>query len=196
MPYPPTVCFWCEPTPRVQRSLRRYTEGDCPGQPGWGIHNASVVLDVVNAANEVHDGYETYPYFPSSLLPRDDPRWPTKCDHCDFHFDLQDDRTHHWQVNPDRFYRTADGREFTLHKAPPGAMWDCFWMKDRWRGPDGICLVVMLPNGVDWIVDAPPGGKSETPWQRTGTIPRVSVTPSILAGDYHSFLTDGVLGAG
>jgi hypothetical protein len=49
----------------------------------------------------------------------------------------------------------------------------------------------MTPGG-EWAIDMPSidGGK----WSRTGTVPKISVTPSILIPDkYHGFLTDGTL---
>ena len=57
--------------------------------------------------------------------------------------------------------------------------------------PEYTSLIVMTPGG-EWAIDMPSidGGK----WSRTGTVPKISVTPSILIPDkYHGFLTDGTL---
>lgn len=97
-----------------------------------------------------------------------------------------------------------DGREFVLGsgcagipQAPPGAMWDAPWYLDLPRcrpGSDGVLLVVRTPVG-DWIVDGP--SDRGVHWVRTGTLPDVTVTPSILQtsyrGGYHGWLRDGWL---
>lgn len=97
-----------------------------------------------------------------------------------------------------------DGLRATLQTFGPGAMYDAaghpghgeVYREGDMIGPDGRCLMVALPpGGHAWYVDgkATSGGR----WQRTGDPtadpPTVSVTPSILTGDYHGFLTDGVL---
>ena len=78
----------------------------------------------------------------------------------------------------------------------PGAMFDATdWSPWRSRGtPDGKVWGVVTPPGDPhdvWIIDseASSGGH----WTRTGTPPRLTVTPSILMPRYHGFLTDGVL---
>jgi len=58
-----------------------------------------------------------------------------------------------------------DGERFTLRDAPPGAMWDATWMQaDQRTGPDGITLVVRLPNGSDWMVDGECSNCTRTQW--------------------------------
>lgn len=65
------------------------------------------------------------------------------------------------------YRRTDTGEEMTLGEAPVGAMWFADWylregdMRPGWdwyRGPDGHCLVVRVPNGSggvhDWMVDS------------------------------------------
>jgi hypothetical protein len=71
-------------------------------------------------------------------------------------------------------------------------MYDAHWWPVK--GPDGIALAVILPPGghtETWHPDT--GAKDGPPWTRTGTIPRVTCTPSILTNKYHGFLTDGFL---
>lgn len=77
-------------------------------------------------------------------------------------------------------------------------------------GPDGICLMVRLPNGHDWMVDSEASnctrkGEPHQCWVRHGDPRecRVSVDKngdtcaagagSIQGGDWHGFLRDGVL---
>lgn len=179
-------CFWTEPTDMVRRSLRRYN-GDrkCPG--GFGYCNASVDI-----------GVEQEPPDPRGLLgrgaddlPHDDPRWPKHCTACGTAFEDGD----HWQHNVNRLFKGApDGKLYPAAELPAGAMYDATW----WRhpGPDGVSLTVMLPNPGGrhadvWHPDTP--SKDGRPWARTGTIPRVTCTPSILTPSYHGFLTDGWL---
>jgi len=87
------------------------------------------------------------------LHPHDDPRWPKKCEHCDYVFAEEDP----WQLFTDRIYRRLDtGEETTLRDAPVGACWNASWLTEidgPWfRGPDGRCLYVRTPGG-DWCPD-------------------------------------------
>ena len=64
---------------------------------------------------------------------------------------------------------------------PPGAIY---------RDPD-FGLIVKLPTGEDWHVEI--GGKHRT-WKWSGTLPQITVTPSINAvGRYHGWLRKGEL---
>jgi hypothetical protein len=125
-----------------------------------------------------------------------DLRWPTHCP-CGYEFKPDD----YWQhVFQQRYVDKATGNHYTLHNAPPGAMWNADWMKDR-VGPDGVALCVRLPNGLDWLCDGPScstDGKLGSGWARTGTLPNVSATPSIFSNQgaknqWHGFLVDGNL---
>lgn len=150
---------------------------------------------------------------------RSDPRWPAVCMHCQYRFTNEDTK----QTFTEEIYRRTDtGDEHILHQnaahpeltpAPPGAMWHAYWMPSYWRGDDGISLVVRLANGHDWMVDSRASNcdQPDRPhkcWVRHGD-PRtepVSVDKdgdtcgagagSILAKDYHGFLSGGVLSAG
>ena len=92
---------------------------------------------------------------------------------------------------------TIDSGE-TLEPAPVGAMWDADWFAGETgshglnysRNPDGIVLCVRCPGG-DWMVDGP--SSSNGSWSRTGTVPNVTVTPSILQPTYHGWLRNGEL---
>ncbi len=174
------ACFWTEPTDTAEESFRRFVfEAKCAGKSGY--HTASVYLGIA----PWHDG-ELYGCgdLPSEELRRD-PRWPTSCS-CGYAFRPADE----WQHNLDRQFRRVDtGERFTIRSAPAGAMWDAKWWNEP--GPDGITLCVKLPDGCDWMVDGPAsnGGR----WTRTGTVPNISASPSILTDRYHGFLTGGVL---
>jgi hypothetical protein len=210
VPYPtPTPTFWMEPTTTVQVGLRRYrmTDGNdftCAG----GYHRALVITGEAPAvfhATEWSD--RMLDVRPET--PHDDPRWPAACE-CGYAF-TDADQWQDWQElvyavpGTDTRYvlnapTTTDGGG--CRQAPPGAMWDSWWMPDGYRGPDGIALTVRLPNGSDWCPDGPATGGGR--WTRTGD-PRhepVTVTPSIASREasdplyYHGFLTEGVLTPG
>jgi hypothetical protein len=176
---------------------------DASNCPDRGYHNADgPELDVV--ASEVVDGhYNDVSDLPAP--PHDDPRWPLKCDHCDYQFIAQDE----FQVFVERIYVDDAGREYSLHSPVPGMMWDAFWMPECYRGPDGRCLVVVCPNGREWMIDGQasnctmkedfgPFDAAHRCWVRHGEPPLLIVDKagrtcaagagSIQAGDYHGFL--------
>jgi len=185
----PVRCFYIEPTDRVRRQLRRYCDDltkPCPSR--YKYHNGhqpfaegTCRMDETKVWR-FDDAHET--------PPRDDPRWPTKCDDCDYLFTEKD----HYQLFHDVIYVRKDtGEEFALRDAPVGAMWDGDWYP--WKGPDGKCLVLRCPpEGAynDWIIDGP-SSNEKRPWTRTGEPPRVTANPSILWPNYHGWLRDGVL---
>ena len=184
---PNVVCFFLDRLPKIRRRLRRFTMNrDCPVQSPDKVSccNASAPLDEIGYTNEIIE------WFDWTHL---DERWPKQCAACGYVFVADDN----WQVASDFIYRRTDtGEELVWRDAPAGAMIDCHWMRPHWRGPDGLCLMVKLPNGCEWIVDGPAASqddKSKAGWTRTGTPPNVTATPSILARDYHGFLRDGVL---
>jgi hypothetical protein len=217
--YPETRTFWLEETSDIAAGLRRYARtGD-----GWtcdtGYHSALVYTGVEPA---VFTGNGTGRVLAARLFtPRDDPRWPTTC-RCGYQFPSDCP----WQDWQELIYRRADTGDLVILRerqasdvggpdpAPPGAMWDAWWMRDAWRGPEGIALMVRLPNGRDWFVDGRasncthPDDNSHRCWVRHGDprTGRVTVDKdgdtcgagagSIQAEDYHGFLRDGRLTAG
>lgn len=195
-------CFLLVPTGRTKRFLRRYEGRPWASSyiscPGFGYHDAKVGLDVVEG-----------PFAITDVLPpevaADDPRWPTKCEHCDYQFKDADVR----QLFAHSIYRREDtGEEMGLQDAPPGAMWWAPWMEQFCKGPDGKCLVVKTPGG-DWMVDSRasnctmPDDDVHKCWVRHGEAPRVTVDKdgstcgagagSIICGTWHGFLRDGSL---
>lgn len=199
MPYPATECFWVEPTGEATRTLRRYShvegEGTCPADPDeLSYHNASLDIGISPVVLCDHD-QDGLKYIAAIDVDdyRGDPRWPAQCS-CGYEFTDEDS----WQVNQCPIYESKDGRRTYVTKAYgrrpiPGAMYHTWWRP--WiRKEDGLTITVVCPNGEEWCIDekASSGGY----WTRTGTPPKLTVTPSIIAGDYHGFLTNGVLTAG
>ena len=179
--FPPVKCFWLEDVRASRYRLRRYA-GDsvCPGKTGY--HNAMSAV----VAETPEDPAREYSGTRPPEIKQGDSRWPTACS-CGYVFTASDAR----QIFSDSVYRRADtGEALTREEAPPGAMWDANWRSEK--GPDGICLMVKLPDGAEWMVDGP-SKNSKTPWQRSGKPPVVTARPSILTECYHGFLTGGVL---
>lgn len=206
-----TRCFLLEPTPSAEIELRRYqTVPERPCPDGLGYHDARRAIGTA-LARRTPDGMI------ASLCgekpPPSDPRWPTKCDHCDFVFNNEDSFSYfssqYWQMNQHVIYvRTDTAEQYTLPKAPVGAMWYADWM--QWvTGPDGRCLVVRLPGNHDWTVDgrasncAMPGDSVHRCWIRHGTPPNVTVDKngltcqagagSIQTPTWHGYLRNGEL---
>lgn len=190
-------CVMLEPTELFRKSLRRYTCSDkvvCP-QNKWG-HNANVTIAEAEEDPETPAGCNGRG---TCVVEKDDPRWPKKCELCDYVF-TDDDQ---WQFNSNRLFRDPrDGKLYRLREAPPGAMWFADWMPFR-AGPDGHTLIVQTPGG-EWNVDGPctncakPGEKHHC-WEREGVPPKVTVKPgcgktcSIKCGNYHGHLVNGQL---
>jgi hypothetical protein len=202
------VCFYAEAIEKVQVSLRRYVGSvDQCTKSGIGYHNAHSApifeADIVYGCSEEGFRYLDNPW--QGTIPHDDPRWPTCCA-CGRPFTDQDT----WQVWVEQIYRRTDtGELVTLHEKRPGMMWDAWWMPERYRGPDGRCLMVILPNGHEWMIDGrasnctKPDDWQHRCWVRHGDPPHLTVDKngvtcqagagSILAGDYHGFLRNGRL---
>lgn len=224
MSYPGASVFWIEPTTpgTIEHRLRRYAHSTGTGFTcADGYHQAAVYIGDRLAVWRVdpESGRRSLDFVPTT--PHDDPRWPTHCHTCDYVF-TDDDAYQDFQdlvyVNP----VTHD--EYVLHRvadsdglrpaAPPGAMWNAWWMTYN-LGDDGICLVVRLPNGRDWLVDSRasnctmPDDTVHKCWVREGdprnpstlSVGKTGVTcaagaGSIQADDYHGFLTNGQLTPG
>jgi hypothetical protein len=199
--YPDTRCFFLAPTHRYQVSLRRYVSSEagdrCCASP-IGFHEAVAAIGVEEHAQQPRCNDPDH-------ADRADPRWPRACTHCGRAFADVDA----WQVDFEVLHTRSDGgAETTLRAAPPGAMWDATWMPESYR-VQGRYLIVRLPNGRDWAIDdeasncTRKGDESHRCWVRHGEPPNLTVDKngetcaagagSILSGDYHGFLRNGVL---
>jgi hypothetical protein len=179
-------CFMLEETrPKLfRRSLRRYN-GEIPCQ-GRSYHNAATVIDEIEFETQWCGGEL------SDFTDNEDTRWPKKCEHCDYAFQAGDARQQNWEL----LYKLLDGSLAELRHVPAGAMWNAYWMGNFGRGPDGLCLTVMLPNGIAWCIDGlsrNADGSRGSAWTRSGAPPNVTASPSILAGNYHGWLRNGEL---
>lgn len=205
----PIKCFWIEPLGITRTTLRRYHSSSdetqkCSGK--FSYHNAHgpVIGEFKEIRNE--KGYiDTYENEPK--LENTDPRWPKKCDHCDYEFTDADP----FQNFHDSLYRRTDtGEILTLRDAPIGAMWDAWWYGRK--GPDGRSLMVKCPGdggSHDWHVDGRASNctlKDDDVhycWVRHGEVPDITVDKggftcaagagSILTPGWHGFLRNGHL---
>ena len=213
--YPATKTFWLEPTEQVAVGLRRYSWSN-----GSGYDCAAGYHGALHYVGRDHANFDERRYLIAwkGAPVHDDPRWPARCDKCDHRFVEADI----WQSWQELIWRRPDtGEEFVLRDtcapefdapaAPPGATWNAHWYHRK--GPDGMSLHVLLPNGRTWTVDSEANnctrkGESHCCWVRHGDPHQANVTVdkdgdtcaagagSIQAGDYHGFLVSGVLSAG
>jgi hypothetical protein len=190
-------CFFLRPTGVIRRSLRRYVSG-ASGCAGGGYHNAVEFLDVQpvvwddprvgrlsartrnREASEPRRGRAVGNVYDPEAFPFT--LYPKACA-CGYEFTDSDTR----QVFVELVYRADAGRVLPGRAAPAGAMWDADWLPSNFEGPDGIALVVKLPDGTEWPVDGP-SNQSPRGWQRTGLVPNIAARPSILTDGYHGFL--------
>ena len=206
----PTKCFFVTQTDRYVISLRRYKNSSSINEcPAHGYHNADgpVLTEVTGTYNKAEDAWED----PTKGLDvrHDDPRWPVKCDHCDYLFTEQDE----YQLFADHVYLDAQGKERSLYENVEGMMWYADWYGDYDKGPDGHSLVVVCPGGHQWVIDSQasncdqkqdvgPYGVAHRCWNRTGEPPNITVGKgpgktcgagggSIQTPNYHGFLQNG-----
>lgn len=145
--------------------LRVYRSGDCVGPKGTlPYHNAMTLkFDRISSAialrgdlnglGESRPGSDVTDIY----VTREDPKWPTTCEHCGAGFSPIDDTR---QVFARKLYRGApDGQLYTLEEMPTGGMYDADWLLGQdgrdngYTGPDGITLAVKLPASY-WLVDS------------------------------------------
>lgn len=205
--------FMVEQTELQNRYLRRFTYGErkpCPEAAEGVGHDHWQPLDCVeNPVHDVHDFEERQELATEAaerddkdflrkatvgdLWPHDDERWPEACARCGYEFEEEDE----FQLHQKDLWTPTDPRleeehgRFELANAPVGAMWHAWWMGGE-PGPDGLYLVVKLPDGWEWELD---GGASNGPqgWERVGKPPELTVSPSIASPGYHGFLVAGEL---
>lgn len=191
--------FFCTPTSRVLRSLRRYANGPCKDGGEYSYHNANDALAMVENTNQVS----------GDLWPHDDPRWPKTCEKCGYKFADTDT----WQVFYSTVYRRMDtGDLLPWSDMPVGAVRDCEWLhgKPQYCGPDGRSLECKTPGG-SWIIDSVannctmPNDLVHKCWVRHGKPEDGTLhvdknghtcgagAGSIVAGNFHGFLHNGHL---
>lgn len=205
MPYAAVACFVITASDLARQGLRRYG-AFTPDKK----HYHSAVNWLPGTVPVIHLPEGCHRYDTMEAPPKDDPRWPTRCE-CGYEFVDGD----HWQVAGDRWYKREDnGLYLSLRKAPPGAMYDATWLHGhkRWVGLDGAAWHVVCPNGCTWHIDGQasnctmPNDDVHKCWVRHGKAPNFTVDKngttcaagagSIICGDYHGFLQNGSLTAG
>jgi hypothetical protein len=152
----------------------------------------------------VFDKVENYVLSPNIEKPsNDDPIWPKTCD-CGYEF--KDSDTH--MLYSDIMYQRKDtGEIYSLKDAPPGAMWNSWWVDNT--NPDGLYLTVKLPTGYEWDIDSRASNCTKRDddihrcWVRHGIAPEITVDKngltcgagagSIMVPGYHGFLKNGYL---
>ncbi len=163
--------FFLKPTNRFEQKLRRAIDDcteRCPAVPQpYSYCCGTNTIAVIEADYHPTSGQVEWP--------RDDERWPEKCEECGKEFGDSD----LWLVDYERLYVNSAGMMWTLRDAPVGACWEAPWLAENhdWRGHDGRCLVLRLPNGkghVDWSPDmrasncGMPEEKTHKCWVRHG----------------------------
>lgn len=202
-----------EPVERWDRSLRRFRfthkGGPCPASPE-GQTAACDATAQIGQVGPDDPGIKWYDGPHAAKLnsktvsgdnwPRDDDRWPKVCERCGGAFTDEDE----WQRTDAQVYRRTDGQEFSWHgpfgrSAPPGTVVRATWYDGfAARHPQADAgleaWMVALPDGGEWTTtqEATGGGF----WTVTGTVPKITVTPSIFHNaptGWHGFITNGEL---
>lgn len=210
-------CIFIQETGIVRLSLRRYA-GDKPcSVSGTGYHNAQIPIEETEQVGEggvIGDFNFEKPLMEKYIEQFDQ----MKCT-CGYQFANEDNR----QIFRDREYTDDQGNKFTQRDAPIGSMWYSEWHERfSFPSPDGKALVVKLPANNEWCVDgqasncqapckncaqpfeAHAKGQTECKdfqhsdpnhrcWQRSGTPPMITASPSIQVPGYHGFLQNGQL---
>lgn len=108
--------------------------------------------------------------------------WISACSECGERFDWSDDgpTDYHRSSSTRALWRRPDTGEehWGVDNFGPGAMWDAEWYTRK--GPDGRCLVVILPNGHHWTIDSQSSnctrpGEDHDCWCRHGEPPNLTV---------------------
>ena len=201
----PLKIIWCTPTGVSTRALRRFVyhgQRKCLAKGDWGCDATSLPIgEFPTVRNE-----RGYVNEISPDLYKDDSRWPKICDTCGQPFEDKDER----QVFTDEFYQGTNGerKPFREWMCTPGAMWNAWWMTEFTKGPDGMCLNAVCPDGHTWEIDGRcsnctlPKDNVHKCWPRSGTPPNIDVNkrhgPTCSAGagsiqtpNWHGFLRNG-----
>jgi hypothetical protein len=148
-------CFMVEGTENVAQFYRRYQHSSdgaaCPGKPGkYSYHNARNYIGDAPVIWSAHGDCKYISNGSKTVLDKTDPRWPTKCDACDYVFTEDDE----WQLFVEHIYLRPDtGELYRYRDLPVGAMWYAAWAAEFWTGPDGKSLMVKTPGG-EWQIDS------------------------------------------
>ena len=203
-------CFMIHETTRFRATLRRYGAGDHNCGTKGAYHNAEgPEIAIIEGVKDARGCWDLTEHERRLMPPKDDPRWPAKCDACDYLFQTTDP----WQVFADHIYVDDAGKEYSLRKPVPGMMWYSDWGGEYMKGPDGRSLHVICPDGGEWCIDSQasnctkrddtgPFGKAHRCWCRHGvpplvTVDKVGLTCAAGAGSimsrrgYHGFLRNG-----
>lgn len=178
--------FLIEESGLARRSLRRYGSGSSCSEHPLGYHNARFVIDA--ALPLVDKDLASLSVIPDEL--RDDSRWPKSCV-CGYRF-LPEDQ---YQLDVERLYKGApDHKLYALRDRdlPIGAAWDAYWFRGNHQGPDGRAWTIRLPGGHEWLAYGP--DRDGDKWRIEGTMPEISVHPSInMPGIYHGGIKGGTI---
>lgn len=205
-------CFFLTPSVKVKRFLRRYSSSEinpCVGGK-FSFHNSKVLLDEVDIPVPGEGVYESDDRMNPTVEESQKPLFRPKCEACGYRFTDEDP----YQIFTERLYYSDERDEyFTLRELPAGAMYYADWYlienSNHFRGPDGHCLIVIVPGNHPWMVDGRasnctlPDDNVHKCWVRHGEAPNITVDKSgvtckagagsILAGSYHGFLRNGFL---
>lgn len=196
--------FLLEPTNVCWASLRRYSreEGKLCANTDREYHNADFKLGEMPVSESSS--------VPWDQFPKTDPRWPTKCDACDYVFKDSDN----WQLFQDRIWIRKDtGEKHGLRNPPIGAVYRATWHEpniDCGPGQQAWICVVPGKNGPHfWHIDGRasnctmPQDKAHRCWVRHGVAPDFHVDKngltcqagagSIQTSGWHGFLHNGYL---
>lgn len=204
-------CFMVRQTGKFRAKLRRFTystDASCAGRANWGHDASSVQIAVIDGIKDAKGYWDLDAAERAHMPSRDDSRWPTKCEACEYVFQPQDE----WQLFTDHIYVDDAGKEYSLRAPVPGMMWLADWGGEWMKGPDGHSLHVICPDGSEWCIDgrasnctmkedSGPYGQAHRCWIRHGTPPNVTVDKagktcaagagSIAVPGYHGFLRNG-----
>jgi hypothetical protein len=199
----PIKCFLLERTNIQRVYIRRYSNKRdvCTAPGSYGYHDSKILLTECPAIYD--DEAKIMLDHGIAKPPVDDPRWPIACK-CGYEFNDNDNRR---LLSHELYKRQDTGELYMLRDAPPGAMWNSWWVEND--NPDGQYLTVKLPTGHEWYIDGEASNctmKDDTIhrcWVRHGIAPNITVDKngntcqagggSIMVPGYHGFLRDGYL---
>ncbi len=147
----PTKVFFITQTGDVLLSLYIYSEADGCTNNNNSYHRACILIEEKDKLNE--EGNVSLLSDELKKLIEEKYKWPSACS-CGYEFTEQDLTKK--SIQRDAEYSDEAGNKMTRRNAPIGAIWNADWMASDPEdcGPDGLCLIVRLPNGNDWTIDS------------------------------------------